>query len=246
MGTGRVGPRQRTRVMYSSQSESMNFEVGNFTVPKSPEEKSKSSNFGNAIKSSKSFNSHRRNDSDKSPHPLRREHDKDFRNFQKSPHVQRRNTFTNFQSKSPGAPRKFGSSWEESGMLRSTSEINKKISPINVASVSETENVGKNRNYNKVVISKEEIIIDNEIIIPKELIIIDNQVIIPKEDIIEKIEKPVEIAFQNSSEESSNCIKINQEILIKSEEIKTEDNPILVIDNFNTSEEIASAEVNTL
>ncbi|XP_015124747.1 uncharacterized protein LOC107046613 [Diachasma alloeum] len=145
-GTGRVGPRQRSRVVYSSQSEkdSLNFQVGDFTVETSPEDKLKYNNFNN----SKGFHSERRNDSDKSPQALGREHErndkkfhkndlksttfnsKDLRNFPKFQHVQRQNTGMTCQSKSSRNIRKFDSSLNEPMMQESVSSEINEIAPV--------------------------------------------------------------------------------------------------------------------
>ncbi|XP_063981971.1 uncharacterized protein LOC135165007 [Diachasmimorpha longicaudata] len=137
VGTGRVGPRQRSRVVYStpSEKESMNFQVGNFLAQSSPEDTAKSSNFNIP----KDFHSPRKIDSSKFPQALGRElerndskshkttvkspsfNSKDYKNFQKSPHVQRRNTGIGGQSKSPRNIRKFEKGLNESMTRESVS-----------------------------------------------------------------------------------------------------------------------------
>ncbi|XP_011305970.1 uncharacterized protein [Fopius arisanus] len=133
VGTGRVGPRQRTRVMYSqSDKEFMNFEVGNFSLQKFPEDKSKP-----------------KGSNKKSPRALRREHErsdkfhkregdgkthsfnnKDFKNFQKSLHAQRQSASTNYQSKSPRNTGKFGKDLGQSPKVDGKNSSNEDV-PIN-------------------------------------------------------------------------------------------------------------------
>lgn len=81
-GTGRVGPRQRTRVTYSSQSdvEANAYKTGSFSRQKSFEDKSKGSQFNNTQKNPslrRPQSQKKKENDDKSPYSQRKEYRKE-------------------------------------------------------------------------------------------------------------------------------------------------------------------------